>query len=131
MKYTAAIAPRCSSPVVFMRAFIEEVELRRGSRGARERSGFFHRLTCCTFDYALEEWDGRGGRTPRLSWAEWSKGAGQACEEFGLGMTGCEGQTDAAGGFDHASGDLDQPQAQRRELGLGQIAGLGNGVSDG
>ena len=39
---------------------------------------------------------------PHWSWAKWYKGAGHSGEEIGLGMTGREGQTHAAGGFNDA-----------------------------
>ena len=61
---------------------------------------------------------------PRLSGAERGERAGQTGEEFGLGMTGREGQVHAASGFDDACGDLDQPQPQRCELGLRQVASV-------
>ena len=68
---------------------------------------------------------------PHLSGAERGERAGQAGEEGRLGMTGREGQAHGSGGFDDTSGDFEQTKAQGRELGLGQIALFGNGVSDG
>ena len=68
---------------------------------------------------------------PHPSGAERGERARQAGEEFGLGMTGREGQTDAAGGFYDTGGDLEEPQPQGRELGPGQIALFGNGVAHG
>jgi hypothetical protein len=67
----------------------------------------------------------------RLSGAERGGSAGQAGEEGRLGMTGGEGQAHDSGGFDDASGDFEQRMVQARELGLGQIALFGRGVSDG
>ena len=69
---------------------------------------------------------GEKGLRPRWSWTEGGQRAGQAGEELGFGMTGREGQTHAAGGLDHAGGDLDQAQPQGRELGFRQMrCGLG------
>jgi hypothetical protein len=45
---------------------------------------------------------------PHPSGAERGELAGQAGEEFGLGMIGCECQTHAAGGFDDTGGDFEQ-----------------------
>ena len=56
---------------------------------------------------------------PRRSGSERGEGSGQAAEEVGLRAAGGESETDAACGFDDAGGDLDQPQSQGRELGVG------------
>ena len=73
---------------------------------------------------------GEGADAPSVR-AERGERAGQAGEEGRLGMTGREGQAHGSGGFDDASGDFEQTKAQGHELGLGQIALFGNGVSDG
>jgi hypothetical protein len=46
------------------------------------------------------------------------EGAGQAGEEFRLGMARREGQTHALGGCDDVGRDPNQTQAQWRKLGL-------------
>src|ERR1700677_1611372 len=75
--------------------------------------------------------DGRRGFLPRRSGSERGEGSGQAAEEVGLRAAGGESETDAARGFDDAGGDLDQPQAQGRELGVGEIARFRDGVANG
>ena len=47
---------------------------------------------------------------------------------FGAG--GGEGETDAGCGLDDAGADLQQPQAQRGELGFGERIGLRDGVAE-
>jgi len=74
---------------------------------------------------------GERGFTPRRSRSARHERGGQRGEEIGLGTSGREGQADAAGRFDDAGGDLDELEAQRGELRLGQIARFGNGVAHG
>lgn len=54
----------------------------------------------------------------------------QGAEEIGLGVSGGEGEAHAARGLDHASGDFQQPQAQRGELGFRQIARLWDRIAN-
>jgi len=56
--------------------------------------------------------------------------SGETPEQLGFGTSGGEGETHPAGCLDDAGGDLDQAQAQCRELGPRQVARRGNGVAD-
>jgi hypothetical protein len=53
---------------------------------------------------------------------------GQITEEIRVRAAGGKGQPDAAGGFLHPHGDLEQAQPQRGELGFGEIAPSRNGL---
>ena len=83
-----------------------------------------------TFANALEERDRWTGRTPRPSRPLRRERSGQTAEQIGFGTSGGEGEAHAAGSLDDAGGDLDQAQAQCRELGPRQVARRGNGVAD-
>jgi hypothetical protein len=48
----------------------------------------------------------------------------------GIGAGGSEGDPDAGSGFDDAGGDLEEPQAQRCELGGGERGSLGDFLLD-
>ena len=52
-------------------------------------------------------------------------------EERGIGTGTCEGDADTAGGFDDAGRDLEQPQADSRELGGAEGGGCGHSVPHG
>lgn len=54
----------------------------------------------------------------------------EGAEEISLRASGGEGEANAARGLDHAGGDFQQPQAQRRELGLRQIARVRDRVAN-
>ena len=56
---------------------------------------------------------------------------GQGGEEISLGTSGGEGRTRPARHFDDTGGDLDELESKCGELGLGQVAGGGDGVADG
>ena len=71
------------------------------------------------------------GLMPRCSRSGRREHARQAAEQVGFRASGGESETHAAGGFDDAGGDLDEAQPQSCELGLRQVARLGNGVADG
>jgi hypothetical protein len=94
-------------------------------------SGCFHRIKTGTVERVGGDGGAKGAFAPRRSRSTRHERGGQAGEEFGLGTGGGEGQTDAARHFDYASGDLEQLEAQCRELGLGQVALFRNGVADG
>ena len=91
----------------------------------------FHRLTTGTFTNALEGTGGGRGFFARSFRGRGLRGRRQATEQIGLGAAGGESETDAACGFDDAGCDLDQPQPQGRELGVGEIARFGDGVANG
>ena len=94
-------------------------------------SGYFHRIETGTVVRVGGNGRAKGAFAPRRSRSARHERGGQAGEELGLGTGGGEGQADAARHFDHASGDLEQLEAQCRELGLGQVALFRNGVADG
>ena len=54
----------------------------------------------------------------------------EAWDEVGLGTGGREGDAHAMPGLDDPGGDLEQPQAQGRELGPGEVADFRDGVAD-
>src|ERR1700692_5153750 len=82
-------------------------------------SGCFHRIETGTVERVGGNGGAKGAFAPRRSRSARHERGGQASEELGLGTGGSEGQTDAARHFDDAGGDLEELQAQCRELGLG------------
>ena len=72
-----------------------------------------------------------GGLTPRGSWHAGPDRACQVAEEDGVRAGGGEGDTHPAGGFGDAGGDLQEPEPDGGELGLGEGMGLGDGVAHG
>lgn len=71
---------------------------------------------------------GAAGTKPRASGRPRQQAPRQASEQAGLRTVCGERQTDPAGGFAHRHGDLQQPQTQRVEVGIGQPVGRGNGL---
>src|SRR5271169_3796745 len=98
--------------------------------GAGRRSAFSPRRDRYFWD-ALEGRDLAMGRWPRRSRTARHEGGGERGEEIGVGTGGGVGEANAACRFDDAGGDLEELEAQCRELGLGQVARFGNGVADG
>ena len=88
-------------------------------------SGCFHRIKTGTVERVGGNGRAKGALAPRRSRSARHQRGGQTGEELGLGTGGGEGQTDAARHFDHASGDLEQLEAQCRELGLARSRSFG------
>lgn len=72
-----------------------------------------------------------GAPWPRRLWSGGLQRDGNDAEEIGFRAGGGEGQADARGGLDDAGAELEQAQAQGRELGRSQDVGFGDGVADG
>jgi hypothetical protein len=53
---------------------------------------------------------------PRRSSSCCTEPSGEGTEDRAIGTCGSQEDTDAGGGLNHPSGDLDQTKAQRREL---------------
>src|SRR6185437_13330631 len=82
--------------------------------------------------YALEETAGRKGPLrPVVQGPRGMSAAGRPAKSSASGQAAAKAKRTRLGHFDHASGDLEQLEAQCRELGLGQVALFRNGVADG
>ena len=53
-----------------------------------------------------------------------------AAGRFGVGASRGEGDADPAFGFDDAGSDFEETEAERFELGVGEVLDLGDGVAD-
>lgn len=103
---------------------------RERDRGSSRR--VFHRVVGWNLMSALEGRSGtRGGLTPRGSWHAGPDRACQVAEEDGVGAGAGEGDAHPAGGLCDAGGDLEQPEPDGVELGLGEGMGLWDGVAHG
>ena len=71
------------------------------------------------------------GLTPRGSGRGRPDRPRQVAEEDGVGAGAGEGDAHPAGGLGDAGGDLQEPEPDRREFGLGESMCLGNGVAHG
>lgn len=65
---------------------------------------------------------------PRWLCRGWFEGSGNDAEGVGIRASRSEGDPDATGCFDDAGSDLDEPQAQGRELRACQRGRLGDGL---